>query len=1129
MIAGLSGTLLSRQFAEHGMPVAFSGSLGEEDRERGRRQLRAWWRARAAALGPAASIRALFDHGAAPLLSILGWTAQGVRLAGPEGPGVARLASPGGAEAALLVCPWEAELGRRWRDAVHEGIRLDVRWCFVFNGPRIRLVDAERTFARRHIEFDLALAACHDPLFAAIWGVAHARALARPVDTTSGASIAERIFQASDAHHAGVRDALGRGVEAALARLLAAAASTARGRTETPAPADALFEQALVVIYRILFLLFAEARGLVPVWHPLYRASYSVETLGRQAERDGDARGLWEALDAITRLAGRGCEAGDLRVTPFNGRLFARSATALIDGRPRRRRRHRTVDHRDAPLRDVLLTLTTRDAGLGGRERISYADLGVEQLGAVYERVLDYAPAVHEAAGGVKSRPVGRRKATGSFYTPRALTDYLVRRTLHPLVDGAPPDAILSLRVLDPAMGSGAFLVAACRHLASAYEAALVRTGARTPGDLTTEDRAGFRRIIAQRCLYGVDANPMAVQLGRLSLWLATLASDRPLTFLDHNLRSGDSLAGAAIEDILRQPPPRRGGRARAPLPLFDPAPFEAALEHSVWPRVRIAGEPGDDLEAVRAKERLLDRLSAADAPLARWRAVADLWCAASFWPDRAGAPRVGEFWALADRLLGGRSPLPAHVAESRLTDARRVAAGRRFFHWRLEFPEAFYDERGHTRAAPGFDAIIGNPPWEMLRADHGPAADRASIREAAGGLQRFARASGTYRLQGDGHANLYQLFVERALSLTRHAGRVGLVLPFGLATDRGSAALRRALLTRCDTDALISFDNRDGIFPIHRSYRFLLLTTTVGGETATVRCRFGERSADVLDLLPDSGGASAAFPVRLARQAIERIGGRHLAIPELRAPLDLVIAEKAIARARPLGDPNGWAARFGRELNVTDDRRHFGPPGSGLPVLEGKQIRPFVADVAGARQAIPARTAARLLDRGATYGRARLAFRDVASATNARSLIAAIVPAGVVTTHTLLCLKTALDEADQLALCALLNSFVANYLVRQRMGTHVTATIAEHLPVPRPVWGAPAHVALGAAAARLTRSSGDDDAAARIEATAARLYGLTVDEFAHVLASFPLVESAVRDRALEAFRAGRGASSAVL
>ena len=229
---------------------------------------------------------------------------------------------------------------------------------------------------------------------------------------------------------------------------------------------EAALADALTIVYRILFLLFAEARGLVPQWHPIYRDSYTIESLRPAAEGDGPPAGLWQALQAIARLAHRGCTAGTLRVVPFNGRLFAPSAAPLADSF--------VLDDRVA--REVLLAVTTRPAA-DRRERITYADLGVEQLGAVYERVLDYAPSA--SGGAITLVPSGRRKGTGTFYTPRSMTEYLVRRTLAPLVRGRTPEGILSLRVVDPAMGSGAFLVAACRYLAAAYEDALIAEGSR--------------------------------------------------------------------------------------------------------------------------------------------------------------------------------------------------------------------------------------------------------------------------------------------------------------------------------------------------------------------------------------------------------------------------------------------------------------------------------------------------------------------------------------------------------------------------------------------------------------------------------------------------------------------------
>src|SRR5205814_9691278 len=146
----------------------------------------------------------------------------------------------------------------------------------------------------------------------------------------------------------------------------------------------------------------------------------------------------------------------------------------------------------------------------------------------------------------------------------------------------------------------------------------------------------------------------------------------------------------------------------------------------------------------------------------------------------------------------------------------------------------------GHRRARPGFDAVIGNPPWDMMRADSGDADARSRARADVAAVVRFSRDAGVYTAQSDGHANRYQLFVERAIALTRRGGRLGLVLPSGLATDRGSAPLRRLLLSHCSVDAIVGMDNHRGVFPIHRSVRFLLVTASAGSTTRRVACRLG-------------------------------------------------------------------------------------------------------------------------------------------------------------------------------------------------------------------------------------------------------------------------------------------------
>ena len=1086
MIAGLSGSLLS-----HDAMSSRLSAPGGQMLPASHRWFRAWYDRVARELGPATSARSVHDHVAVPFAEALGFRVVPAPQQIPSANYVRALLQAERARvAALLVTSWGHDPAAAWREAVRHGIGHGLRWCLCITGPVVRIFDATRTYARRFAQFDLEVAT-HDPAsFTLLWML-----LNRDAFLTGDCEL-DRAVNQSDQYRAEVRTSLQHGVHDALASLLEAfALAGGKRRLE----ASELFDESLIVIYRILFLLFAEARGLVPKWHPTYRDSYTIESLRDPSERQERPSGLWESLQAIARLAHRGCRAGTLRVTPFNGRLFSPVHAPLAD----------SVVLDDAVVRRAMLALTTRPSP-GGRQRIAYADLGVEQLGGVYERILDYAPEPRrEGKGSLTLKRIGRRKTTGTFYTPRALTEFLVRRALAPLVQDRSPEEILALRVVDPSMGSGAFLVAACRYLASAYESALIHHSGLSGSDFDDRDRAGFRRAVAQRCLFGVDINPMAVQLCRLSLWLATLARDRPLTFLDHHLRAGNSIAGASLDDILRQPRTRQPRRQSAQLPLFDSDALDEELKRIIGPRLSLANDPGDTIEDVRSKERLLASLRQADAPLTVWKAIADLWC--SEWFPGSGARRAGApFASLADELLGRGAALPPHISKPFLDHAKAVAEREMFFHWPLEFPEVFYDALGKSSERPGFDAVIGNPPWEMLRGDRGTSTD--------GAVTAFTRGSGVYGWQSGGHANLYQLFLERALRLVRQGGRIAVVLPSGFAHDHGCANLRRALLDRHAIDTFVTIENRNGIFPIHRGLKFLLLTATRDGGTTTIPCRCGVRSLTVLEAIPDVGDSGA---VGLPRSVVEKLSADQLAIPDIQTAVDAAIVSRTAFQFCPLSASDGWGVHFGRELNATDDRQHFvAESGPGLiPVIEGKQIQPFAADIQRARRYMSTATAARLLgSRGFT--RARLAYRDVAAATNRLTLIAAIVPGNVVTTHTLFCLRGMIDASVQRFLCGIFNSFVANYLVRMRVNTHVNVSIIERLPVPRPALDSPEFRDIVALTTRLGTTASDPSAAAELQAHVARLYRLTVSEFQHVLDTFPLVSETARSAAMRRFRA---------
>jgi hypothetical protein len=1101
MLSGLIGSLVSQYFAERILFEEFSGRLGESSRTAAEKTFERWWRGHARQLGPASSLRSVWDLGAAPLVEMLGFPATvpvddaGVRHA---------LLTRSSARVALVATKWDMSLDNLWRVAARRGIGVDADWVLCTNGHDLRLLDADRTYSRAYLQFDLQRTAEHSNTFAVFWALLRADAFRASHDQPC---LVLNVIRSSAQHGQAVNRSLRIGVIAAVEHLLGGLARC--GTDDLPR----LFDESLTVVYRMLFLMFAESRSLVPNWHPVYKESYTVEALRERAERPGKAGGLWEALQAISRLAYKGCDAGSLVVTPFNGRLFSPARSPIAESC--------AVD--DEVARHTLLAVSTtarrphgrREAPTARRTRIDYRDLGVEQLGAVYEGVLDYEPAfVATAAQSGPARIVlrrggDRRKVTGSFYTPQTLTDFVVRRTLHPLVDGATADRILKLRVLDPSMGSAAFLVSACRYLARAYEQALVRDGAAVESDIDEYDRVMFRRVVAQRCLYGVDLNPTAVQLARLSLWLATLSAKKPLTFLDHHLVCGNSLIGASPFDVARQPPGvrargvrRTGERKHRETPLFSDADLEPSVARGVSERRWLAETPDDTAAIVREKERRLEGVRSA----MRWKSVLDLWCACWMWPGPRYAPEPPVFRSLADTLLTGVSELPEQTSSALLRDAASISDTHRFFHWMLEFPEVYFDASGQPLADGGFDAVLGNPPWDMLR--------------AGGAEKTFVRSAGVYRHQGFGHINRYQMFAERALTLTKKGGRIGLVLPAGFATDHTSAPLRRAMLNRGSIDTISGFDNRRAIFPIHRSVRFLVCTSTAGDSTRRMACRFGLDDTSELETIPDAGdrAASPSHPITLTPAFLEALSGHNMAIPELRSECDLRILDRVVHSTPRLGDAAGWHVRFGRELNATDDRGSFHGGRAGMPVLEGKHIEPFRAHVERSTQRISQHDAARLLDRAATFSRSRLAYRDVASSTNRLSLIAAVLPAGVVTTHSLFCLKTMLSADNQAFLCAMLNSYVANYLVRQVMTTHLGSATVAALRVPKPRDDSPLFEEVVQLAHSL-RIAHTNAAYVRVQALAAHCYRLEPDDLEHVLGTFPLIDPAERRRTLDEFR----------
>ena len=578
MIAGVSGSMLSSGFlARH---VQEEQHTVAPEFDRWVRATVRWWQHTQQVLGPASPPRLVFDVGARPLLELLGYSVAHVEPQAWGHAAVLGLERRAGRRAA------EHGLGRAAVERLAPGAPLQPGGAPAL-GAGVQRQRAHGGGRRASVDPPAAVVRSRAWCAAIGWRCWRCGRSRTPTPSTRQPSPSRlaQALSASDAHGVTVCSALGAGVLDALGELVSAldAAPASRGR-RAPREAPRVFEQSLTIVYRLLFLLFAEARQLVPMWHRVYRDSYSVGALCQRLMTEPHARGVWAAVQAMSRLAHAGCLADDLRVTAFNGRLFAPARTPLAEQR-------RVPDA--AAARAVLSLGTT--ATPEGRRRIAFHDLGVEQLGAVYERVLEYEPVRQQRRLSLRATST-ERKTTGSFYTPRAVTDFLVRRTLGPLVDGLPVGGHPQ----------------AARHRSGDGQRRIPRGGVPLPhrtrragaggggrvdaGDIVEADRADLARAVAEQCLYGIDRNPTAVQLARLSLWLTTLAANRPLTFLDHHLAVGNSLIGARLADLGQAPAGRAAGRARrdgeAQRSLFDADALEDLGRAVVPERLRLSLAP---------------------------------------------------------------------------------------------------------------------------------------------------------------------------------------------------------------------------------------------------------------------------------------------------------------------------------------------------------------------------------------------------------------------------------------------------------------------------------------------------------------------------------------------------------
>ena len=821
-----------------------------------------------------------------------------------------------------------------------------------------------------------------------------------------------------------------------LARALAAAAPEAA--------LPKVREAALILLYRLLFILYAEDRDLLPVRNTSYD-DYALRDkvrgdVGQRKDRDdvfsASAARYWSAIDDLCRAIDQGD--ASIGLPPYNGGLFDRQRVPLLAS-------IRLGDEVMAEAIDALSFEQTPH----GRRYINYRDLGVQQLGSIYERLLEHE--IVRENGEIAFRPnVFARKGSGSYYTPDDLVALIIKETIEPLVQSRmddftaknselatsplpedrrigrlkqldPAEKLLELKVCDPAMGSGHFLVNLVDHLADRVITAMADAEASVDDYISPlteridtirntimanaekrdwtinaeqlDDRHIVRRMVLKRCVYGVDKNPMAVELAKVALWLHTFTVGAPLSFLDHHLRCGDSLFGSWVRTgidkakeqgapLFLEGPIKRATRAAAPMQII-----EGLTDAEIAEAHRSAEVFAEIEEMTTPLNAFLSLVHAFD-----WLDIRDRDDKAALYAYFTGI--FGDPIDIASGKIGVSTEAEGGKRFAGLLDeARRLLDDEHFFNWQVAFP-GVWSAWESTGLNGGFDAVIGNPPWDRMRVEPVEwfavrrreiamatrAADRkrmvAALRargdplaaefdnaiDRAEAAAQIARTCGDYPLLAFGELNLYALFVERAMNLVKPAGMVGLLTPSGIASDKTAARFFKGVATGGRLRALYDFENKKVFFPdVHASFKFCVFVASPSPTETPANCAFFLQDVSELD------DSDRCFPLTAAEFA--RVNPNTGTAPIFRTRRDAKLTTAIYGRLPVLvdrssgGEVKAWPVKYTRMFDMSNDsglfrtreeleeqegaypvggNRFASPSGDWVPLYEGKMVQAF-------------------------------------------------------------------------------------------------------------------------------------------------------------------------------------------
>jgi hypothetical protein len=884
----------------------------------------------------------------------------------------------------------------------------------------------------------------------------------------------------------------------------------------------------LKLLYRLLFVLYAESRSLLPIENERYK-EISLESLRQRLsafEKKPEAVSAWDGLKLLFHMISK----GDLEANmpEYDGELFKNDSA--LDG---------------ISVKNMFLVPALRDLMESENRGIDYQNLGVRHLGSLYEALLEYS--VRQAkqslviykeeildakfAEDQKQKPLGfiekgelylsvrglARKGTGSYYTPDEIVVFLVKKGLEPhlkareqlfkadlellrsskardpVLEKKCNEDLLGLKIVDPAMGSGHFLVAAVNDvtlwiislLKESPDAPLLKEieehrkeivelqrkkGIRLDEESLT-DNVILKRLVMKRCVFGVDINPLAVELAKVSLWLDSFTIGTPLTFLDHHIRCGDSLIGLWMKNVESKVfettlDSWTGTLSTAGASLVDSVVMPADLT------VEQVTQSREAYEAVREKTRSLCVLL-------------DMCCANIIDPKLG--KRLPSNLALIEQTFKQNGEKPKWWGL--VKEALKLSEKYRFFHWELEFPDAF------TADARGFDLIVMNPPWDAVKSEdddffsiYEPRFRRLGSVQAKSKAKNallkipevaakydsynreteqkvlFFKASGEFNRRGSGDIDFWKLFLERAMALAKVGGSFSIVVPSALVTNEGAKQLREALFED-RIRAMFEFENARGIFQdIHRSYKFALLVADQANPRETFPAAFYLHDIQALE-----GKSEQEKFLEMPRYIATLCSPDSLSIPEAGSKQELDVLLEIYHTWPLLGaEKGGWNISLVRELGASpSDSKLFRSDGKGWTLMEGKCFHQFLPDFERPEKTVDATSGLKYTAKRKVFKdlneeihrKVRLAYRHVGRSTDTRTLIACIIP------PCSFCYQSAVTVVperegsparnkqyyrDIAYLAGILNSVVFDFLIRKRISINLTFFTVYQTPIPK-------------------------------------------------------------------------------